>query len=368
MSRTLLWDAGPGEIRAGLCEDGKLVELHLIRLRRDWAHYAAGEIYTARVLRNLAARRAMVAIGGGREAVLQAAKLPPEGAMLAVEMIRAPIPEPGRIKPAVVRPAPDHLPQGEPAWHFSDEPWVLFLRRHAASLSEIVVPNAQTLMEVKGDLGSASPRLRIDQEAIAEADFDGLIEAAVTGEFPVPGGMLTIERTRALTAIDIDGGGEALDIALAAAREIPRLVRLLGIGGSITIDFPTLSERAQRSAIDVALAAACEALGPHERTAINGFGLAQVVRPRPGPSVQELLCGTLTGRLSLESRATALLREAGRSRGHGPRQLIASPAIIELIEQWPEETAALRFSLGTEIELVADPAATGYGHVHVSPA
>ena len=47
-------------------------------------------------------------------------------------------------------------------------------------------------------------------------------------------------------------------------------------------------------------------------------------------------------------------------------QLVAPPAIIELIRQWPEETGALRFSLGVDIELVADPAAIGYGHVHVS--
>ena len=99
---------------------------------------------------------------------------------------------------------------------------------------------------------------------------------------------------------------------------------------------------------------------------MNGFGFVQIIRPRSGPSIPELLCTTTPGRLSLESRAVALLREARRSTGHGKRQLVAPPAVIDLIRQWGAELASLKKSLGTEIELVADPSAFGYGHVHVS--
>ncbi len=366
MSRSLLWDAGPGEIRAGLVEQGKVSELRIIRLRRDQALFAAGEHYTARITGRLGPGKALVTFGGGREALLQPAPKLAEGALLAVEMTRAPIPEPGRWKLPIVRPAPQIAPQSEPGWHFSDEPWVLFLRRLAPTLDEIVCPNAQTLNEVAGDLGPDAPALRMDAAAIAEADFGSLIDSAVSGEFPIPGGMLSIERTRAMTMIDIDGSGDPLALNLAAAREVPRLLRLLDIGGQIGLDFLSLPDRQARSQVDAVLEQACAALGPHKRTAINGFGFAQIVRPRAGPSIPELVCGITPGRLSLESRAIALLREAGRSTGHGPRRLIALPAIIELIRQWPEETGALRFSLGTEIELVADPSASGYGHVHVS--
>jgi hypothetical protein len=268
----------------------------------------------------------------------------------------------------VVRPAPAIAPLAEPGWHFSDEPWVLFLRRLAPSLSEIVCPSAAVANEVRSDLGDAAPPLRIDPQAIEDADLAGHIEAAVRGEFPIENGTLSIERTRAMTMIDIDGGGDPLALNFAAAREIPRLLRLYDIGGAVGIDFLTLPERAARQAVDTALAQACAELGPHERTAANGFGFAQIVRARRGPSIPELVCGTTPGRLSLESRAIALLREAGRSIGHGPRRLVAPPAIIELIRGWPEETGALRFSLGVDIELVADPAATGYGQVHVSPS
>jgi ribonuclease G len=366
MTRTLLWDAGPGEIRTGLVEDGTLSEFRIIRQRRQKALYAAGEHYTARILENLGRGRARVTLGGDVEALLEQHPKLPEGALLAVQMTRSAIPEPGRWKLPIVRPAPDAVPQAEPSWHFSDEPWVLFLRKLADSLDEIVCGDAMIANEVRADLGGHGVAVRIDPHAIADADFDSVIEAAVAGEFPIEGGMLSIERTRAMTMIDIDGSGDPLALNLAAAREIPRLLRLLDIGGQVGIDFLALPDRKARLAVDSALADACVALGQHERTAINGFGFAQIVRPRSGPSIPEILCGTTPGRLSLESRAVALLRDAGRSKGHGRRQLVAPPAIVDLIRQWPEETLALQYALGVEIELVSDSSAIGYGYVHVS--
>jgi ribonuclease G len=366
MKPALLWDAGPGEMRAGLIEHGQLAELRIIRQRRDQALYAAGEHYTARITGRLGPGKALVTLGGTCDAMLQGAGKLAEGSLLTVEMTRAAVPEPGRWKLPVVRPAPGIAPQSEPGWHFSDEPWVLFLRRLAPSLGEIVCPSAAAANELRGDLGGPAPPIRIDPQAIAEADLEGHIEAAVRGEFPIENGTISIERTRAMTMIDVDGGGDPLALNLAAARAIPHLLRLYDIGGPVGIDFLTLQERAARHRVDAALAEASVELGPHERTAINGFGFAQIVRARRGPSIPELICGITPGRLSLESRAIALLREAGRSTGHGPRRLVAPPAIVELIRQWPEETGALRFALGVEIELVADPAATGYGHVHVS--
>jgi hypothetical protein len=368
VKRQLLWEAGPGESRAGLLEDGELTEFRIIRPRRNVALYAAGEHYTARVLQTLGPGKALVSIGGTAEAVLQPAPRLAQGALLTVEMTRAPVPEPGRWKPARVRPAPSILPQAEPCWHFSDEPWVLFIRHMATNLDEVICPNAMTLSDIRLDIAGLAPSVRIDPEAIAQADFDGLVEAAVEGEFPIANGLLSIERSRAMTIIDVDGSGDPLALNLAAAREVPRLLRLYDIGGAIGIDFVTLGSRDLRQKVDMALAEACAVLGPHKRTAMNGFGLVQIVRPRTGPSVPELLCDTTPGRLTVESFAVSLLRAAERSRGHGKRVLTAPPRVIEAIRQWPEETEALRLSLGVTIELVADPAATGYGHVHVQPA
>ncbi len=367
MKRSLLWDAGPGEMRAGLIEAGQLTEFRIIRQRRDHALYAAGEHYTARVTARLSKTKAMVTLGGERDALLEQAPGVNEGALLAVRMTRAPIPEPGRWKLPVVRPAPEIAPQREPGWHFSDEPWVLFLRKMSAEVDEIVCGDAQMLSDLRSDLGANfRVPMRIDAGAIAEADFDSLIEQAIRGEFPIAGGMLSIERTRAMTVVDIDGSGDPLALNLAAAAEIPRLLRLLDIGGPVGIDFVTMPDGKLRKTVDAALEQACAVLGAHKRTAINGFGFAQIVRSRLGPSVPELLSGITPGRTSLETRAIALLRQAGRSVGFGARRFIAPPAVIELIRRWPEEVLALQSSLGAAIELIADPAATGYGQVHVS--
>jgi|GEM_PF-70412 len=366
MIRTLLWDTGPGEVRAGLTEAGALTELRIMRPRRGKPLLAAGELFTARVLRKIGPNKAMVAIGGGQEGLLHPARGLNEGVLVAAEMTRAPIPEPGRWKLPQLRPAPAVTAKKEPGWHGSHDAPEAFLRREAARVSAIVCRDARSANSVRDTLAGHCPEVRIDLEAIAEADLSGLIDSAVTGEFPIGEGMLCIERTRAMTMIDIDGSGDPLTLNIAAAAEIGRLLRLLDIGGQVGIDFVTLDDRKARAAVDAALADACAALGPHKRTAMNGFGFVQLIRPRTGPSVPEMLCGTLTGRLSRESRAIALLREADRSIGRGPRRLIAPPAIIDTIRQWPDELTQLEASLGTAIELVADPAATGYGHVHVS--
>ena len=232
-------------------------------------------------------------------------------------------------------------------------------------VSAIICPDAATANEVETVVGPAVPT-SVNPGAIEDADFDTLLEQAVSGEFAIAGGALFVERTRAMTIIDVDGTADAVALNRAAASSIPNILRLLDIGGPVGIDFVSMRSRADRLEIDAALADASTQLGQHERTAINGFGFAQIIRPRSGPSVPEILCGTTPGRLSLESRAIALLRAVGRSQGTGPRRLFAQPAIIDLIRTWPEETRALEFSLGAPLELVSDPGATGYGHVHVT--
>jgi hypothetical protein len=363
----LLWDAGPGEIRAGLVDDGKLTEFRIIRLRRgEKALYQAGERYTARIIERTG-RTAIVDLGLEQSLLDPAPNGYNAGQLVSVIMTRSRIPEPGRWKPAKVRltedPAPAHT---EPCWHFSAEPWELYLRATAPHVTAIICPDAVVARDVERLV--ATP-VRVDPQLIADAAFDEIIDNAISGQFALDGqGALSIERTRAMTMIDVDGMGDGEALNIAAARAVPGLLRLLDIGGATAIDFVSMENRTARQNVADAFDAAATNLGQHERTAVNGFGLMQIIRPRIGPSVPEILCETTPGRLSLESRAIALFREAGRSQGFGPRRLIAPPAIIDLIRTWPEETAALCFSLGAEIELVPDSGAVGYGHVHVAQA
>jgi Ribonuclease G/E len=67
----------------------------------------------------------------------------------------------------------------------------------------------------------------------------------------VGGGMLTIERTKALTSIDVDTGSMrlpnkeelAFQVNMIATEEIVRLCGLLNIGGSVIVDFVSMRSR-----------------------------------------------------------------------------------------------------------------------------
>ncbi|MEL7344555.1 MAG: ribonuclease E/G [Pseudomonadota bacterium] len=76
-----------------------------------------------------------------------------------------------------------------------------------------------------------------DRHAVRDA-----LEAVLTGETALPsGGSVVIEATRALVAVDVNSGGahggaQGLTATLEALADLPRLLRLRGLGGQITID------------------------------------------------------------------------------------------------------------------------------------
>ena len=98
-------------------------------------------------------------------------------------------------------------------------------------------------------------------------------------------------------------------------------------------------------------AAAIDAMLPQhfERTAVNGFGFIQVVRPRSRPSLVELA----DDRAAFEARA--LLRRIAFDPP-GAKRLVAHPAVVALLAQRNEWTLALARQLGGAIELRADAA------------
>lgn len=74
------------------------------------------------------------------------------------------------------------------------------------------------------------------------------------------GGWMAIEATRAMVTVDVNtagefGGSASLTANLEAARELPRQLRLRGLGGQVTIDFAPLA-KAERRRIEEALKAA----------------------------------------------------------------------------------------------------------------
>ncbi len=94
----------------------------------------------------------------------------------------------------------------------------------------------------------------------AMADVWDEIRSLIRPLVPLGAGSMAVEATRALVAVDVNTGGDtspaaALKANLAAARELPRQLRLRGLGGQISVDFAPLA-KADRPKIESALTAA----------------------------------------------------------------------------------------------------------------
>ncbi|MEM1373613.1 MAG: ribonuclease E/G [Pseudomonadota bacterium] len=103
------------------------------------------------------------------------------------------------------------------------------------------------------------------QVETADGSFEdhGILEAidgVLTPEVPLGLSSLFIEPTRALVSVDVNTGGDlspaaALKANLAAIAELPRQLRLRGLGGQVTVDFAPVLKRDRRQ-IETALRAA----------------------------------------------------------------------------------------------------------------
>jgi hypothetical protein len=301
-------ERGIGETRAALIENGAIVEA---RIELDGVT-PAGSVLVARLVdAGRAGRNAVARDDQGTEYLLPNGPAgTTEGAAFTIEVLREAI--------------PGGEPWKRPLARATDEP--------------------------------PSPAPPLDGRAIAfpspggneldEAGWDDLVEQARSGIVDFAGGTLRISPTPAMTLIDVDGTLDPAELAVAGAAEAARAIRRLGIGGSIGIDLPTVAGKAPRQA---AAAAIDEHLPqPFERTAVNGFGFVQIVRPRTRPSLLE----TWSDRAAAEARA--LLRRAALS-GSGPRRLVAHPAVIAVLERAPAWLDALARQVGGAVSLRAEP-------------
>ena len=98
------------------------------------------------------------------------------------------------------------------------------------------------------------------------------LDALASSRVPLGEASMFVEPTRALVAVDVNTGGDASPAAglkadLAAARELPRQLRLRGLGGQVTVDLAPLPKR-DRRAFEGALRAAFRA-DPVETTLVG---------------------------------------------------------------------------------------------------
>ncbi len=189
--------------------------------------------------------------------------------------------------PRLLRPGPD-------------APARALIEQSGAALDAILIDGEALARRVTGwcddrapDLSPLIARHAPPTRLFDLRDLDGAIADLLDVRVALPrGGSLVIERTEALTVIDVNAGerGNPLDVNLDAAAEIARHLRLRNIGGIIVVDFVNMRARSDAERVLAALADAVD--GDPTQTQVYGMsklGLVELTRARRGTPLATLL-------------------------------------------------------------------------------
>lgn len=312
-----LVEHGIGESRAALVDKGVIIEA---RIQLEGA-IPAGTVIEARLVDlGTDGRNGIALSSDGTEYLLPyVGRGLNEGQRLALEVTRPPIPGPEPWKRPMAKPTSrEPCPPGALAQQ---------LQKAGEQVRELTFPAAT--------------------DELGEAGWNDVLEEAKSGLVHFREGSLGVFVTPAMTLIDVDGRLPPGELMVRGAEEAARSIRRLDIGGSIGIDLPTGGSKAARQqaagAIDAVLPQ------PFERTAVNGFGFIQLVRPRSRVSLVELALD----RTAFEARA--LLRRAAFEPA-GAKRLVANPAVIGTLAREEDWVETLARQVGGAVSLRADAA------------
>jgi ribonuclease E len=242
------------------------------------------------------------------------------------------------------------------------------LRAEVDEYVSAVAPDLAERIESWVDTQDLFAKLRIDEQLTKALDRKVWLPS---------GGSLVIDRTEAMTVVDVNTGkftGQGGNLEetvtknnLEAAEEIVRQLRLRDIGGIIVVDFIDMVLESNR---DLVLRRLVECLGrdrtKHQVAEVTSLGLVQMTRKRIGQGLLEAFsttCDSCGGRglhVSLTpstspGQSGAPSAKAGRRRGKGvdPADVIARslesestepPSVAEPVEEAGELVVAEVFA------------------------
>lgn len=300
-----LFERGIGEDRAILVADGAIVEAQVER-----PGLRAGSVVEARLTAiQLQGRRGIATMADGTEILVAPLPLVTEGAAVRVEIVREAIPEPGAVKRAK-------------GWITTADP----------------APGPDLATRI-GPHRVIGPH---DEDEFEAAGWSEALEMAEHGVVRFGDGALRISLTPAMTLIDIDGERDAATLSVAGARAAAEAIRRFGITGNIGIDLPTVQGKEPRTAAAAQVDAVLPR--PFERTAVNGFGFLQIIRPRVRASLCEIVQYA-----PIEAKARALIRRVQRSGAIGAVTVDAPADVRAVIEANPDWMAALERQIGGRV-------------------
>ena len=133
----------------------------------------------------------------------------------------------------------------------------------------------------------------IIEGGFADNDVFEMIDALLSPRVALGEGHMMVEPTRALVAVDVNTGPDtspaaSLKVNIAAARELPRQLRLRGLGGQVVIDFAPMPKR-DRAVLDQVIRAAFKSEAEINLAGWTTLGLFEITRKRDRLSLAELL-------------------------------------------------------------------------------
>jgi ribonuclease G len=142
-------------------------------------------------------------------------------------------------------------------------------------------------------LDPAPDAIETDENAFESNGVLELIDELRGPRVDLGEGHMMIEPTRAVVAIDVNTGADtspaaALKVNIAAARDLPRQLRLRGLGGQMVVDFAPMPKR-ERAILDQVMKAAFKTEGEINLAGWTTLGLYELTRKRDRLPLAEVL-------------------------------------------------------------------------------